>query len=278
MTSHTGIDCRDGRCVIAEVASGGERPEVHRLLPTDPPVHPGSVGDSLDALRLVIPDRLAMVKPLWLSAADGNALTERVKFELSQSLLDSLDLFDTECYPTSLTGHYLAVVVRRADVHEVWGRMLDATPGDSGVHIVRARALANGYRHFCKPESGRLLALADLSGGEVSVALLYDGGLVALAAATPPPAGSIEAERRLAVDLKTVINFKISSLAGLGITIPLSKLLLCGGDDALLSSELFARFFPCGVARPIFHEEYFPDSIDRQELHRYLPALGAAAY
>ena len=82
--------------------------------------------------------------------------------------------------------------------------------------------LGRGYAAFAVPEGGELTALIDTNSRPVSLCFVHSGRPVAV--------GCLAADRfdldggpgrqRLAIELKTVINFKLASLFEHGLTLP----------------------------------------------------------
>ena len=126
-------------------------------------------------------------------------------------------------------------------------------------------------------QRGDLLALVDFGTHDASVALLYRRKIVALSS-LPVNFDSHpdnDAVRSLAVDLKTIINYRQSALAEEGITVPVSTLVLSGDQYALAEQETFCSYFPVEIVQPRLNVGYLgdldtvPDNLDH-----YLPALG----
>ena len=81
---------------------------------------------------------------------------------------------------------------------------------------------------------------------------------------------------QLAVDLKTIVSFRLSSLMDRGVSTPLSTLILSGQgvDDDL--RQVLQTYFPVGVKAPLLNPGYLAESV-RDALpstERFLVALG----
>ena len=80
----------------------------------------------------------------------------------------------------------------------------------------------------------------------------------------------IEQAKSLATDFKMTISFKIAELFNDGITVPLSRVLLCGAlaRNKILHAAI-AEQFTIAISLPQFHEGYF-DPVE-ETLDKYLP-------
>ena len=275
----TGIDQRGGGLFAVSLRDDDGRVVVDRL-----EANLGCLNEQLDLVQdstvgLAIPDQLVMVKRMQLEGSFAGSLTDRLHFELAQSLLESEDEFHFDHLAVDGENRYLGMIVRREHIANMVDRHgLESLQADHRLSFrARAVALGKGYLAFCSSQDGDLNALVDLDGAAASVCFIYHRRIVDIAALPTGYDLSCESGReRLAVDLKTLVNYRLSRLFEMGVSVPLGRLLL-SGDTA--DDELFRKvksYFPAGVDRPRMLEGYFSACAEstRESLPLYLVALG----
>lgn len=275
----TGIDQRGGGLFAVSLRNDDGRMVVDRL-----EANLGSLDERRDLVQdgtvgLAVPDRLVMVKRLQVESSFAGSLQDRVHFELAQSLLEGEDEFHFDYLTVDGENRYLGMIVRREHLAAIVDRYtLGSLQADHRLSFqARAVALGKGYLAFCSSQNGDLTALVDLAGAAASISFIYHRQIVDIAALRTGYDLSGESGReRFAVDLKTLVNYRLSTLFQSGISVPLGKLLL-SGDAA--DDELFLKvqsYFPVGVDRPDLLEGYFSscEEATRESLPLYLVALG----
>lgn len=219
--------------------------------------------DSASCIRS-IPDREVVVKSMHVPADQPLPSEERARFELAASLLDSEDFYTFDLIPTSRPNRILGLAYRRQSPTGNTGRM-------------RAAALGMGYLTFARTEPGDLVCLADIGAEAVSVCFVYQKKIISLTSLAFDRSTPVDEQacKKIAVELRTITNFKLAELADLGITVPLAKLVVSGEcEESWL--PVFTRLFPTGVTRPRLNEAYFAESARGGEvpLERFMVALG----
>jgi len=278
---HTGIDLRGNRLFAASLRDESGRLIVDRLV---------SDFGTLDVQRelqvdgtvtLAVPDRLVMVKRIQLEASFSGSLEDRLHFELVQSLLESEDTFHFDYLPVEGENRYLAMIVRREHLAEIIERYhLEWLRTERRLSFrSRSVALGKGYLTFGASQDGDLTALADLAGETASICFIYHRRIVDIAALPFSHELLSDAGReRFAVDLKTLVNYRLSRLFEAGVSVPLGRMLLSGDgiDDDLL--RVTQAYFPAGVDRPRLLDGYFSAGVEaaHETLPLYLVALGLA--
>jgi len=276
-----GIDLRGDRLFAASVRDESGRLVVDRL-----EAGFGTLDEQRNLLEqgtvtLAVPDRLVMVKRIQLESSFSCSLDDRLHFELAQSLLESEDIFHFDYLPVEGENRYLGMIIRREHLAEMVERYhLESLHTEHRLSFrARAVALGKGYLTFGASQDGDLTALADLAGEAASICLIYHRRIVDIAAL---PFGqellSDAGRERFAVDLKTLVNYRLSRLFEVGVSVPLGGVLLSGDgvDDDLL--RVTEAYFPAGVDRPRLLDGYFSAGVERarETLLRYLVALGLA--
>ncbi len=278
MKTRIGIDKRGDLCCVARVDYQTGRAEVKALARFQPEHLRGhhllAGGDRIVA----IPDDQAIVKHLYAPAHDNHSGETNARFELLQGLLDGEDRFQIDIIPTGRTDRYVGVALRREVAEELTARLSEDTD-DSGVECqLRALALGRGYKTFCRADGGDLIAVADFTGRTAALCYLFQGQIVGLAHMNLRQFDLKEHHDlgQMALELKTLVNFKLAALAGEGITVPLSLIAVCGdvANDQLV--RIMASTFSSKVMAPVFSGGFFPDRSDLSKipLDRYLVALG----
>lgn len=274
MTPALGIDLRANIPHRAVVSQTSGRPEIVQLAAGADSI----VADSSIELAIAIPDDLVLVKSLAMRNGSAIDLGARIRFELVHSVLEPENEFLFDSFKSGLSDRYVGLIYRR-DRLEQFLQMLNIR-GGLNVHrfLARAAALGRGYMTFCRPEGGELQCVADITRSEVSLCFLYRGEITSLASMrlSGYDWSSPSAPRKLARELKTLVNFKLAGLADLGITIPLSVVILTGEPVDNNLFDILSGFFPIGVASPRFNQA----CLGRDALHPqpdlFLAALGAA--
>lgn len=285
----SGFDRRGDTMFAATVTMDGVRPMVISLRELPVPLSAESAAESQVAARLTIPDREILIKHLRKPPGPAESERDRLVFELAQTLLEpeSDFLFDFVENDSSedKNGRCLGFIFRRERLSEYLRhtgfnnvRLDSYSPGDSPRFVSRSLALSRGYLQFCELEESVVTAVVDLQSHSASIALLKGQEVVDLAHLVLP-GSTLETDRQreqLAVDLKTVVNFRLAGTNARGASAGLCSVVVLGelADDSLL--EILRRYFPAGVNRPRLHRGYFDRELAQLPDHaeRYLPALG----
>jgi hypothetical protein len=272
-----GIDRTSGGVRIASVEHENGRPVVRKL---DYLADVSSIGDTFAGVsqRWAVADNEVIVKALYLRAADESELRSRCLFELQRSVIEPREKFDFDVLvPTHGQGQ-VGLIYRRA----LLDRLLAGGESSSLAHrswLVRSAALALGFLTFGRHIPGELIALADIADRLVSVCLVFKRDILSLTHVVMHGLDlrSSPAVARLAIEFKTVLNFKLAELSSRGMTLPLSALYVTGDQVSADVREVFSHYFPLGVTAPEINEAYFPEhSGSAQDLAGYLVALGLA--
>lgn len=276
----TGIDPASGLWCRAVIDDDTGRPVITHLSEGHFSTH--DLGDTEDPGRTVVavPDTEVQVKRLHLTSPVEKGSRNRLMYELVQSVLEEEQAFVYDVHPAGNDGNWFGLIFRRRALEKL---SLDC--GLAGAEITpppdylpRSLSLGRAYLKFCRQEEGDLICLADLTPGAVSISFVSGGLIVDLASlALRKGDYSAPAEReQLAVDLKTIVSFRLSSLLDRGVSTPLSALILSGDgiDDEV--REVVRTYFPVGVKAPAFNTGYLADSIRETTLNheRFLVALG----
>jgi hypothetical protein len=276
---HVGIDRRGGSFFTVEVDYDAGRPRVTSLGRSE--IAPGADLSRSEDGRVVlsVADDLAIVKAIYPGSGKFPSVNERLRFELSQSLLEDESAFGCLFQNTGNDRRFLGAALRQqllTDLQSQYGFV-----GDSDTNLsfqLRSFALGRGYLSFCRREAGDLVVLVDLVEGLASVCLLSRDQIVDVTSLKldPDQLASAAGRDRLAVDLKTVVNFRLAALIDSGISVPISGLAVSGegvGDDFI---DTVQRYFRVNISQPVLNEGYFAegDHPDRDDWPLYLVALG----
>lgn len=274
-----GIDCRGGLFYVARLDSGVGRHEVKALLRLEKQ----HLGDH-ELLQggqtiLSLADQNVMVKRLRLDTDDDL----QVRFELAQTLPDQPADYFFDTVASGLEGQIIGMAVRRDRLAEYTNVLLGESAGlfPDVRFKMRAAALASGYLNFCRRTGGDLICLADFTPASISLAFTYQGMVVdvchqPLVKFDPTSDGSTA---KMAVEMKTLVNFRCAALFSEGITTPLSSLIVSGDTvtDSLI--ENIRRMFTIDISRPAINAGFISSQADLSQvpLENYIVALGLAA-
>lgn len=230
---------------------------------------------------LAIPDEEVIVKRLTVNGEDDVEL--RARFELAQTLPDGEADYFFDIADSGLEDRLIGMAVRKTRLTDYTDTLLGEykeTLPDAG-YLMRSAALATAYTEFCRRFGGDLICLADLTGSAVSIAFLYQNKMVDLChlplgkSNLVTPAGF----EKMAMELKTLVNFKTSSLFSEGITTPLSGMVISGDQVSDNAIEKLQKYFAIDISRPAINAGFFSSQADLASvpLEKYLVALGLAA-
>ncbi len=274
-----GIDRRGDSFLTAGVDYDAGRPRVTNLGRTKSVPDADSIRTEGTPLVMAIADDLAIVKAIYPGAGGFPSIDERLRFEMAQSLLEDESAF---CYLFQNTGNerrYLGAALHQRLLTELGGKFGLADKSDlKSAFQLRSFALGRGYLTFCRRVAGDLVGLVDLADDLATVCLLSRDNVVDVMSLklNPDQLASGNGRDRLAVDLKTVVNFHLAGLMDAGISVPLSGLVMSGEtvDDALI--DTVNRYFKLSITRPELNEGYLADGDlpDRADWPLYLVALG----
>lgn len=283
-----GIDYRSGRYYTARVRQdASERKVIALVTATESELKEPQVLQNEDVI-FSVPDNEIMVRNLHFSQADKWNTDLLARFELSQSLLDDEYEF---CFATLSTGQpnrCLGFVTRRRNLEQLTGSLLSSlNPAAlSPKYEMRAVALAKGYLNFCHPEQGELVCLADFGDNVASICFMSGGNIIGLAHLPPrqfdlsgPALTGLNSEpglKKMAVEFKTVVNFRLPSLFKEGVAPPLSALIVSGdGSDSPVKSAL-EQHFQVPVTAPRIDKRFLQKepAVVEGTLEDYLVAMG----
>jgi hypothetical protein len=274
-----GLDYRGGEYiqVCADNTKGRPRVESLKSSETTPNFQELKPGQ----LVFSVPDSEVIMKYLKLPADIPVDIESAIRFELGQAMLDDNATLAYDYLSSHNDNNYLGFIYRRQKLENRISRFglneLDNSEFKSDFKT-RATALAMGYLAFCHRVEGDLICLADINDSEISIAFIFQKAIVDLASLKLPQ-NETQAMGKIAIDFKTLVNFKLAALAGRGISQPPSALVIANdtseSPDKSISTAL-AKYFPAGITRPSFIEEYFPEDFKKPDfpLEKYLVALG----
>ena len=276
-----GIDLRGDVYYVARIEHHPGRHEVKALLRLEQE-HLGQhhlvTGGEL---ALSIPDELVMIKRLRLGGEEEVDL--RARFEMVQALPEDESQYLFDIIRSGLEDRFVGLAVRRDRLNDHKARLGSIGNGaaENSRCQMRAAALAMGYTGFCRKSGGDLVCLADFQPSSVSLAFLYQGAIVDLAHLPlgKRDPGRADAFEKIAMELRTLVNFRTAALFSDGITTPLSCLVVSGDH---LSDEAINRLrksFSIDINRPVINTGFFSGQADLTSvpLEKYLVALGLAA-
>jgi len=276
-----GIDYLCGFYYAVKVQQRGSGPHVTALVRLEKP-HLAEYHWLDDAeIILSVPDNEVIVKNLHLNRTGSWDVNLQTQFELSVLMLDGPEEF---CFDTVYTGNknrYLGLITRRQNLEQLSSLLFSEaeSPVSSPKYRMRAVALAKGYLNFCHPEEGKFICLADFSDDIVSICFIHEGNIVGLAYLPTDRLdwSSTQGLKKIAVDFMTIVNYKLTSIHGDGVTEPLSALFVSGGSDKAGIRTALERYFSV-VTTPKIDTRLFTDPTASDiPLENYLVSLGLTA-
>ncbi len=278
--SFVGIDRCGERFCIAEVCGRDGHAEITWL--TRAGLDETFGPSPSQSVVVSVSDETVLMKPIKVDrqAADRQ---QRAEFELSQSLTADESAYVFNTVETGLNDLLLGCVARRSELEcnipAAYGSLLENYPVKSA--LARSIALARGFIQFGVKDTDGLICLAEASGPVISIALIINDKPVAFGrlALNRFDITTEPGRERLAVELKTIISFRLAALFEHGLTRPLSALLLSGqGFDGPMM-ETLRNYFSMPVQPTRINPAHLADSV-RHETERasdYIVPLGLVA-
>lgn len=279
-----GIDCTDDMIYAARVDNGMTRPEIKALLRLP---RTGQIKHHLlekGKLFLAVPDNKVIVKRIRLAVGNPKEYARQARFELIQSVLEDESKFLFDSIPTNQNGLILGTIIRRdvLTADDIFDHTTLTLSSDSGPpeYLMRAIALGRGYLSFCKEEAGDLVCIADLGSRNASLCFILERKIVGTAWVRIAEI-NLENERdieKLAVELKTVLNYQLSSLSDDGVKAPLAAMLISGTKSSERLIDRMKQFLTMDLRTPGFNSGYLadPSQLENIPIASYLIPLGLA--
>lgn len=227
-----------------------------------------------------VADDLVQVKTLFVDPRSQVSIIDQAKTELSQSVLESPERYCFDAIHTGVEGQCLGFITRKKHLEEIRLKGPEGVDMHAAPAAFRARGLALGlgFRSFCQASAADFVCVADFSGRAASICLLHGRNIVALARLDLADYDfrSADSTSKLAIEFKTLINFKLATLFEEGVNTPLTSLLLCGEHIRDQVVTTFGQYFPGLVSLTSLNFGYFKQTPDitQSEAGRFLVALG----
>jgi len=272
-----GIDCRGDVCYLARVDDSAGRPTVRALARFQR--HQLQQHRFLEnaEVRISLTDRQAVVKSLRLAPTGKLPAEKLARFEMSQCLLGDEDEFLVDVAATGQPEHWLGMAVHAETASDA--ASLVAEPSDRKQEVMlglRSWSLGAGFLTYCHAAGGDVVALADYWDDLTTLCLLHKRRVVSTGVIAHPVGQDCHSPDRMAMELRTVCNFKTEELADIGINSPLTALLMSGSrcDDVTVGA--LAKVFSIPVQPVKMAPGFFPSRVDLDQIpvSRYLAALG----
>jgi len=276
-----GVDARSDLFYAARVEYSTGRPEVKALLRFEK-THLLS-HQLLQGGRIIfsIPDQEVIIKKIQINkySADRDVC---IRFELCSLLMEQEENLYFDSIPGLKENSYIGLVIRKQEyekqLRDIFGGALEHFPETGGE--MRAAALGRGFINFCRFDGGDLICLADFNGSMVSLAFIYRKEIIDLSYLSLKQVNLQNAEgiAKAAVELKTLLNFKLASFFDDGITVPLSGLIMLGDEIDGGALDIFKRFFNIPITKPEINRGFLTRQSSDNDipLDKYLVALGLA--
>ena len=225
---------------------------------------------------VAVPDTEYLVKRFEIVGGRSGDVASRMQFELAQTMPEPPGRFQFDYFPSHRPNLYHGIIYRRAILSELGQRIFPHSDRSAleSAYCARAIALGKGYLTFCTSGGGDLVCVADFCTDLVSLCLLYKGQIVATGhvVITPPDFVEELALRRLAMNLKTIVNFKLLAAAAYGVTVPITAFYVSGERIPLQLHTMLEQLFPVGVSRS--ESKVSCETLGGIDLTRYLVPLG----
>lgn len=273
-----GLDPRGKTVYAARVETNSGRPEIKALVRFD--------SNRLENHKLLdggkriiaIDDRLTYTHRIHMDDRSGD-IKAKVGLELISMLHDDPANYYFDYAEGDTESTLFGVALRKKTYTSLLEQLFenrDTIDIQSG--RLRSLGLVQGYRKFCRPVGGDLICLLDLTGDSILLVFLHKNRLLDIStlAGDKYDLSQQADQKKLVVELKTILNYKISSFFEEGITVPLSHL-VCSGED--IDEHMFGLLrnsFKVAVSRPELNSGYLQMNRENNPplFGNYLVALG----
>ncbi len=229
---------------------------------------------------LSVPDNKVIVKSFNLDRTERWDARRQAQFEMSVSMLDSQDEFCFDIIYTGYNKRNLGLATRRQHLEQLTNAVFNQQSHTltSLRYQMRAVALGKGYLTFCHPEGKGLECLVDFGDEVASLCFVLERHIVGLAhLSTSCFDFTTEHElKKMAVELKTIVNYKQASFLEDRCPGPLSALLVSGDNGNGEIRSVLQQRFPVAVSAPQVDDHLLTCSPQDSEvpLDSYIVALG----
>lgn len=271
-----------GKLFSAAVDHQSGRPEVKSFVTASDTIDEKLFGRG--RLFFNVDQRLAVVRKISIQPSSPIKAAELIRFEMSQSLLEPPDHFYFDFLPIADDNgfrRFISIAYHRREINQQIEAFANHLQKPSGFKL-DAIALSAGYLTFCRQERGEFHILVNIESDSVAMAVLYKQNIRLISRPEIKPGQTIDDERakKIAAELRIVIDFLLAELFGEGLTIPLSRMILSGEHAANQSlRQALADQLKIEIARPRFNEGYFKHydkTLDDNAAERFLIPLGLA--
>jgi len=279
-----GIDDRGSYFSVARVNDVSGRPQIEALVRLERSTVAGhTIFDNAEPV-FAVADDMVTKNELTIAGREQFDAESLARFEIAQSLLDDSSEFSYDLLPLTKEGdRCLGMTVRRSHLSDLT-QPFAATLGDGlagARYALRAEALGRGYLCFAHAAPGDLVCLIDLADHWMTLCLIHEGEINGVADLS---LRSVDMDRpgdfeRAAVELKTIVNFKLSGGPGPGLRVPLSSLVLSGRPLNSQARETLGKYFRAPIAEVAINRGFFgqPEKAEDTPVSEYLVALGLTA-
>ncbi|NOY88515.1 MAG: hypothetical protein GXO93_03870 [FCB group bacterium] len=275
-----GIDARGDFFYAARVSYKLGRPEIKALFRTEKT--PLNQHQLLEGGNIIfaLPDNKVAIKKIMIKPKTDD-FPQRVLFELEQSLLEDEKNYCFDILKNDKEKYVLGLITRRKEIEDSQTKLLGKQSNFSLDFMCQLRsiALAKGFLQFCRLNDNNLICLADFNQQLASIAFIYQNNIVDVTymLLNKYELNNPDQIKQLAIELKTVINFKLASFYDQGITIPLSSLYITGDKSEIAMINIFKRYFKVNIQVPAINSSFLSDTFHPEKIvwEKYLIALGA---
>lgn len=237
----------------------------------------------LEKGRLVfaVADDMVAVNEISLPTETPIEPAELIEFEQTQSLLDDAPSFFFDALPLGAdSGRCLSLAVRRPHLSTIIQPFTKATGGDTSrvQFALRAEALGQGFIQYAQTEGGDFACLIDFNDRLASLCFVHRREIIGVAHLTTKQFEMDTAQglKKMAAELKTLVNFKLATFSRRNISVPLSAVFLSGSHLDTEAAEILQKYFSVGIRAVALNSSLFPQPEKMSEIPAgdYLVALG----
>lgn len=276
-----GIDDRGQFFYVARVCHEPGRSRVEALARFDRSLIRSHQLLEAGSLVFSVADDMVAVNEITLPAKTPTDPTELIEFEQQQTLLDEAGSFFFDALPLGAnSGRCLALSVRRPRLSRIIHPFAKVTGGDTSrvQFALRAEALGQGFIQYARPNGGDFACLIDFNDRLASLCFVHRREIIGVAHLVTKQfdLDTTPGLKKMAVELKTIVNFKLATFSRRNISVPLSAVYLSGSQLKAQGTEILNEYFSVGIREVALNAGLFPHPEKMSEIPAgdYLVALG----
>jgi hypothetical protein len=275
----TGISLCADECFAARIRQQMGRPLVTMVSAAE---GNGPLGFELnDDIIIGVPQECMVAKQIAVAQSTIIPADDAARFELELQLLDSPRDYATDLIDIEAPAQWLGFAVKHDKLNELRAKLaLRGIAANDMAFSPSAIALGKAVQTFAVGNIGDYVAIADICESSATMCFMRNGRFldVGFCRFAITDWSSAESTKAAMSDLWTVVALHLSRHFQLGVTTPLTEMIVCGSKANDLCLNALRQFFRGTLTVPRLNAGYFadPSVLAQPDIHRFLVPLGLA--